>query len=186
MNDREIIALFLERNEQAIAETKAKYGSLCRAVARNMLRSAEDAEEGVSDVLLILWNNIPPEQPRSLKAYIAAVTKRCALSLLEKKSAAKRGGAAETGSLDELADCLPSKENVEHKADAKELARLINEWLGLLPAEDRVLFIRRYRFEDGIAELAEGRGEAAQKTVKRLFALRKKLKRFLEKEGFWV
>jgi len=42
MDDKEIIALYWERNTLAIDRTMEKYGSYCAAIARNILGSEED------------------------------------------------------------------------------------------------------------------------------------------------
>lgn len=47
MEDSEIIDLYWRRDESAVSETEKKYGALCRGVAQNILKSAEDAEECV-------------------------------------------------------------------------------------------------------------------------------------------
>ena len=66
MTDSEIIRLFLARDEQAIAETTAKYGKYCMTIAKDILDSEQDAEECVSDVYLKVWNSIPPaNEPHS-------------------------------------------------------------------------------------------------------------------------
>ena len=49
MEDTAIIDLYFAREERAIGETGKKYGSYCRTIAFNILRSREDAEECVSD-----------------------------------------------------------------------------------------------------------------------------------------
>ena len=61
--DREIIDLFFERDERAIAEASDKYGGMCRTVAYGILGSEGDAEECLSDAMLKAWQNIPPERP---------------------------------------------------------------------------------------------------------------------------
>ena len=60
MTDSDIIRLFFDRDEQAIAETTAKYGKYCMTIAKDILDSEQDAEECVSDVYLKVWNSIPP------------------------------------------------------------------------------------------------------------------------------
>ena len=45
MDDERIVGLFLIRSENAIAETKQKYGRYCYAIAYNILGSHEDSEE---------------------------------------------------------------------------------------------------------------------------------------------
>ena len=49
MEDNEIVALYWERNETAIAETEKKYGRYCYVIAYNVLYCHEDAEECVND-----------------------------------------------------------------------------------------------------------------------------------------
>ena len=61
MTDSDIIRPFFDRDEQAIAETTAKYGRYCMTIARDILVSEQDAEECVSDVYLKVWN-IPRRQ----------------------------------------------------------------------------------------------------------------------------
>ena len=41
MEDRDIIALYLERNQEAITETEKKYGRYCYSIAYNILYNAE-------------------------------------------------------------------------------------------------------------------------------------------------
>ena len=51
MDDREIIELFWQRDQRAVAEASDKYGGYCRAIAGRILPSPEDAEECVNDAL---------------------------------------------------------------------------------------------------------------------------------------
>ena len=41
MEDSDIIALYLERNESAIAKTAEKYGNYCKKIAENILPNWE-------------------------------------------------------------------------------------------------------------------------------------------------
>ena len=45
MEDQQIIDLYYQRNEQAITESEAKYGSYCHTIAKNILDCRETAEE---------------------------------------------------------------------------------------------------------------------------------------------
>lgn len=49
MEDANIIALFFERNEQAVQETDAAYGRKLYALSNRILNSRQDAEESVND-----------------------------------------------------------------------------------------------------------------------------------------
>ena len=50
MEDRDIVNLYWQRNEEAIRETASKYGGYCKSIAKNILGSNEDAEECVNDL----------------------------------------------------------------------------------------------------------------------------------------
>ena len=43
MEDSAIIDLYWAREEQALTETDAKYGGMCRTIAYNILSSREDS-----------------------------------------------------------------------------------------------------------------------------------------------
>ena len=49
MEDLQIIELYWNRDETAIKESQAKYGSYCSSIAYHILHSAEDAEECVGE-----------------------------------------------------------------------------------------------------------------------------------------
>ena len=70
MTDERIIALYFERNEDAIQETKNKYSRYLISVAQNIVSSREDAEECENSTYFATWNSIPPNRPRSLSAYL--------------------------------------------------------------------------------------------------------------------
>ena len=65
LEDSEIISLFYERSEQAIAELERKYGAAVRKTAANILDSKQDVEECANDTYLGAWNSIPPQNPNS-------------------------------------------------------------------------------------------------------------------------
>ena len=75
MDDKEIIALYWERNTLAIDRTMEKYGSYCAAIARNILGSEENAEECVNDTWLGAWNSIPPKRPEHLPGFLGKLTR---------------------------------------------------------------------------------------------------------------
>lgn len=64
MDDNRIIALYWSRSERAIAETDRKYGGYCRAIAGNILKSPEDAEECVSDTWFRAWDQYAAPKAR--------------------------------------------------------------------------------------------------------------------------
>ena len=51
MNDKDIIQLYLNRDQRALSATAKKYGKYCTSIAKNILGNNEDAEECVNDTL---------------------------------------------------------------------------------------------------------------------------------------
>ncbi len=184
MEDAAIIALYWERKESAIKETSDKYGRYLTKIAWNILSDREDAEESVNDTYLHAWNAMPPHRPQALAAFLGKITRHLSIDLYRKRHSAKRGGSEYALSLEELSDCVPGEGSPEEALDAKELAGHINGFLRDLAPEVRTLFIRRYYFFDPLADTASSLGMTESKAKTLLFRTRRKLKEYLEKEGY--
>lgn len=59
MDDSQIVALYWQRDEQAIVETDAKYGSYCMKISQNILSDRADSEENVNNAYLHAWEAMP-------------------------------------------------------------------------------------------------------------------------------
>ena len=180
MTDQEIISLYFARDEQAIAETSRLYGSMCMSTAMRVLDSRPDAEECVSDAYLKAWNSIPPDEPASLKAYVAVLTRRLSINRYHESRAAKRNRELEVA-FEEMEACIPAPEEA-----AGELPELLNEFLAGLKETDRRLFIRRYWYAMMPAELAKREGMTVNAVTVKLYKTRNKLRKFLEERGYKV
>ncbi len=181
MEDREIIALFLQRSEAAIEAVEKKYGTLCHSIAWNLLHSQEDATECVNDTWHGLWNTIPPQQPEKLGPFAARITRNLAMKRLSRQNALKRQG--ETVSYEELNQCIPDNKTVEQALEGKELTRLLDAFLDTLPEGDRNLFMRRYWFFDSVRQLSRSFGITENHVKIKLYRMRKALKLYLEQEA---
>lgn len=181
MEDEEILGLYMARNERAIAETEGKYGALCRAVAGNILKVPEDREEAVQDAYMGVWNAIPPASPRSLRAFICALTRRAALKLYDRLSAARRGGAV-TQSLEELSECVSGQSTPESELEERRTERVISDFLAAQSPEKRYVFLRRYWYFDSIEVICRRTGYSVPKVTNMLSRMRAKLRETLEKE----
>ena len=180
MDDRQIISLFYERSEQAIAELSKKYGDLCFKIAINILSDAQDAEECVNDAYLGARNNIPPQNPDPLRAYLCRIVRNLALKKLRTNTALKRGSRVDV-SLSELENCIPDNSFDEHLS-AKELTAQLNAFLSTLHRDDRVMFLKRYWFAEPLTEIAKTFGITEHNASVRLGRIRKKLHQYLNKE----
>ena len=185
MDDKHIIKLFHERNENAIAEVQTKYGALCHNISRNILHSDADSEECVSDTYLVLWNTIPPTQPDSLVAYIARIAQNLSTKRYHYNTAKQRNSIYDVA-LSELEDCIPCRESVEDCMDTAELSQYIDAFLDSLPKKNRVIFVRRYFFSDSVSDIAKIMDLDARKVTLSLYRTREKLKKYLVKKGVYL
>lgn len=183
MEDEDIIELFFLRDEAAISRTELKYGAKIRLAADAVLRNAEDAEECVNDAYLALWNSIPPEKPRNLCAYLTRTVRNVCIDRLKNRDAQKRGGGAVSEAIDELAEILPSSEDVENEVETRELSREISAFLRTLSKSDRLIFMYRYWLVLPTAEISRRLGFKDSRVRSSLSRTRLKLKKHLEKEG---
>ena len=184
MEDSEIIRLYWERSADAVAATDSKYGGYCRAIARNILDSEEDAEECVNDAWLKLWNAIPPQRPARLSAFLGKIVRNLALDRFQRTRAEKRGGGAMALVLEELSDCVSGGESVEQAIDRAELLAAINGFLGSLPKQKRDLFVLRYWYARPVADIAAQRGLSPGSVTMSLKRSREQLKTYLKERGF--
>ena len=185
MKDSQIISLFFQRDEAAIAETDKKYGTFCYNIALNILSINADAEECVNDTYFQAWNAIPPQRPDKFGAWLGRVVRNIAINLWNKNHRKKRYAGMEK-LLNELEDCIPSPVTVEHKIEEKELTGVLNTWLASLSDDDRILFVRRYWNGEILNELAAEYRVPPRNMAKRMYRLRQNLKMKLEKEGYWL
>lgn len=184
MEDERIIELYFQRNEEAIRQTEAAHGHKLYKLAYGILNSQEDSEESVSDTYLKAWESIPPTRPTYFYAYLAKICRFLCFGKLDWKNAAKR--KAEVVELTaEMELCIPDLSR-ERQLEAKELGRLLNEFLGQLDEESRNIFMRRYWFSDSVEEIAQRFRFSQSKVKTRLFRARNQLRSFLEKEGYQV
>lgn len=183
MEDREIVALFRQRSERAIAELAAKYGRVCQRVAENILRDRRDAEECVNDAYLGVWNTVPPASPDPLVSYVCRIVRNQAVMKYHAAAARKRNSHYDVA-LDELEDCFAATETAETALAASELSAALDRFLDTLAREERVLFVRRYWFADSMEELAQRFHISRNHAAVRLARTRGKLKNYLRKEGY--
>lgn len=187
MDDSEVLALFAARDERAIGEIKRKYGAVCLRTAKNILRTDEDAEEVLSDVLLALWNAIPPAKPENLLAFSVRITRNLSCKKADALRASKRGGDNILLPMEELEEFLADGgETPEQALDAKLLRDAITDFLRRQRADDRKLFLRRYWYNQTQKELADAFGLSESGVRVRLKKLCESLKKELRERGFLV
>ena len=182
MEDKQIVALYLQRNEQALAETAAKYGHYCFSIANNILENPADAEETVNDAYLGVWAAIPPHRPVILSTFVGKITRRLAIKRWQMNRAQKRGGGEMELALEELSECIPAGNTVESALETARLSKALNQFILTLPKPQRSVFVCRYWYLDSIDAIAQRFGFSRSKVKSMLSRTRKKLYTYLQKE----
>ena len=184
MEDQEIVALFWNRDENAIDETAKKYGNFCYSIAYKILSNHEDSEESVNDTYIDAWNSIPPHKPEALSSFLGKITRRIAIDRWRINSAEKRGGGETALVLDELEECISNENDIETDMERKFLVETLNAFLGTLSVSERKVFVCRYFYMDSVESVSEQFGFSKGKVKSMLFRTREKLRIYLQKEGF--
>lgn len=184
MEDNEIVELFWQRDPQALAAAADKYTAYCRTVADHILQSPEDTEECLNDAWLRAWNAMPPQRPRNLKLFLARIARNLALDRYSARKAEKRGGGEMELVLDELAECLPDRTDVEREYEGRELEQFVRSFVRGLPAREGNVFVRRYFYAESAAEIGKRYGLTGNHVMVILSRTRAKLQKQLKKEGY--
>lgn len=182
--DQAIIELYESRDESAVTETDAVFGAYCYTVAYNILNNREDAEECVNDTYLAVWNAIPPAKPASLRAFLTRIVRNLALNRYKEQHRDKRGGGVVPMVLEELSEVVSGSEDISAEYERRELLANIYACLMKLSPRDRGIFVGRYLQMETTAALAARFGVKEPQVLLILSRVRKKLKIYLEKEGY--
>ena len=185
MDDKRIIELFLARDEEAIKKTQEKYGALCRSIAANILTASEDVDECVNDVMFGLWNAIPPDEPKDLKAYIAKAVRNRARDISREVNAWKRGGRVQVVG-DEFLSLLDDGTDLASDFEAKRAGEIISRVLESLGENDKKIFVMRYWLGMDISQIMHQMNFGESRVKVSLHRTRKKLADELGKRGIIV
>ena len=184
IDDKKIIELYFERNQQAIKKTDIKYGKLCHKIAYNVRNNRQDSEECVNDTYLGVWNRIPPARPGNFKSYISTIVRNISIDKFRKLKAQKRS-ANMVMALDELADVLPDERYAPGRND-EEIGKSISIFLYKQKEEIRRVFLLKYFYFESNIAIAERCGFTERKVTHMLAHTRAQLKEYLIKEEIYL
>ena len=185
MKDEKIIELFFARDENAIKETEKKYGDLCRYVAGNILALREDVEECISDVMLKIWQSIPPDRPDDLAAYIGVSVRNSALNRSRSINAWKRGGQVQIVG-EEFLSLMDDGSDLASDYESRRAGMIIDSFLESMKKNDKKIFVMRYWFDLTIEQISEQTGFGKSKIKMSLMRSRNRLAEKLRKEGIII
>lgn len=186
MTDEGIVNLYWDRNEAAITETDLKYGRYCFSISHNILSNKEDSDECVNDTYNAAWNSMPPQRPVILSAFLGKIVRNISLNRYKELNAQKRGGNQMELILDELGEIASDMPGPDDRVIQTQLVKAINEFLVGLPAEKRIMFVRRYWYADDIGAIAKRMGMSANNVSVEIRRIRLKLRGYLIERGFDV
>ena len=183
MDDKQIINLFFQRDEDAINAVDEKYGSKLNALAANILQSREDGLECVNDTYMKAWNSIPPARPEYLFAFLAASARNIAIDMIRKNTAEKRR-AKVVELTKELEECIGDG-GLQAHLDKEDIGEMLSHFLETVDKNKRIIFLRRYWYSDSIRDISE-RMQMSESAVKvTLHRMRKELRKYMESEGLY-
>ncbi len=182
MDDVSIIALYFDRDERAIDETKTAYGRYIYSVAYRILESDPDSEECENETYLRAWKSIPPTRPCCFLAFLGKICRNLALNRYRDEKRRRPCGAEII--LDEIGEILPDTQG--DITEEMELRDALNEFLGALSKTKRKIFIKRYFYMYDVKEIARDLGIGVSNVKVSLMRIRGELRKFLEERGIVI
>jgi RNA polymerase sigma-70 factor (ECF subfamily) len=183
MQDQIIVEKLFGRSEEGLTLLDSRYRRLSLGVMAGILDNAADREECYNDLLLAIWNSIPPQRPLCLEAYVCALSRRIAIDRYRRNTRDKRN-APYTLMLSELEDGVPDTPCAEDEDGV--ITAAINDFLKKLDPTTRVLFVRRYIRCESVEELAARFDMSPNAVSSRLYRARVKLCKYLYKENIRI
>lgn len=182
MKDEAIVDLYLQKDQQAITASSAKYGSKLRQISFNIVQNNSDAEECENDTYLSAWNSIPPNSPKTfLFSFLAKVIRNLSINVYNKNHTQSRY-ANIVELTKEMEECIPSPTDEACKIADSEFTESINKFLKTLAKEERDIFVHRYWYSEPIKSVSEKFHISESKTKSMLMRTRQKLKNHFESE----
>lgn len=185
-DDEKIVDMYWQRNPNAIQETDQKYGPLLRNVAYNILFDSLDCEECRNDTYLRIWNSIPSTRPAAFAAYIVQIMRRIALDRYKEKSRQKRIPSQLTVSIEDLRRSISSGMPVDEAYEAKEVGKLITDYVESLNDRQKYIFVGRYYMAESVEKLAAELSISERTAYREIDKIKHGLKEYLERNGVYV
>ena len=183
--DEKIVDLYWQRDPDAIQKTDQQYGPLLRNVAYNILFDAQDCEECQNDVYLKIWNTIPSTRPPKFYAYLMQIMRQIAIDRYREKSRKKRIPSQLTISLEEL-EAMGGAPSVEEVYEAKEVGKLISDYVRSLNKRQRYIFFDRYYMAEPVEKTAADLAISVRTAYYEIEKIRQGLQAHWERNGVHV
>lgn len=177
-DDEKLLKRLKNDDTAALDEIITKYSRYAGTVILNQLGGfavIEDAEEMVSDVFVSLWNHRHQLRTDNLRGWLAAASRNEARSFLRKQH-------IETVDPD---DCVIIDENdLQENMETAEKESFLRDSLSLLDSQSREIFIRRFYYNQTVADISSDMSLNLSNVKSRLQRGKQKLKEALLRGGY--
>ena len=177
LSDKKIISAITARDERMLAFVVQKYSKLLWKIAASILNnaaSAQDVEECVADVFIYLWQYPEKYDPdkAKLSSWLSIVARSKAVDSYRRITRKKEIFIEEI-----LVESLGYAENDAADEEKDKLRSCIDE----LDEKEKELIMRRYYYEQKPAEIAVALDMPKKQVENRLYYVRQKLRKMMEK-----
>lgn len=183
IDDGELVAALKEGQEQAYRELIRRYQAKLRNLAYGMTLDAEDSLDIVQDVFLKVYRKIDRfEGKSSLYTWLRRITVNECLNWKRKWSRRFRWQhqSIDDESFYESTEMSNEKDIPENIYRKKELEKLLEEGLNILPENSRMVFVLKESEGLSYEEIGRLLGISRGTVSSRLFYAREKLREFLK------
>ncbi len=177
LNDKKIISAIAARDERMLAFVVQKYSKILWKIAASILinaASVQDVEECVADVFIYLWQYPEKYDPdkAKLSSWLSIVARSKAVDSYRRITRKKEIFIEEI-----LVESLGYAENDAADEEKDKLRSCIDE----LDEKEKELIMRRYYYEQKPAEIAVALDMPKKQVENRLYYVRQKLRKMMEK-----
>ena len=178
LNDKKIISAIAARDERMLAFVVQKYSKILWKIAASILinaASVQDVEECVADVFIYLWQYPEKYDPdkAKLSSWLSVVARSKAVDSYRRITRKREVSMEEI-----LMESLGHAENNVADEEKDKLRSCIDE----LDEKEKELVMRRYYYEQKPAEIAVALDMPKKQVENRLYYVRQKLRKMMEKQ----
>ena len=183
LNDKKIISAITARDERMLAFVVKKYSKLLWKIAASVLinaASVQDVEECVADVFIYLWQYPEKYDPdkAKLSSWLSVIARSKAVDsyrrIIRKREISMEEIVVESLGFAEIA----ADDEIEERYSREKLQLCIEG----LNEKEKELIIRRYYYEQKPAEIAVALDIPKKQVENRLYYVRQKLRKMMEKQ----
>lgn len=179
MKESKLIKQYMQNKELNIEEVIEDYTNYIYIVVKNrdLKLSDEDIEEIISDVFLAVWKNQKNlDTNKEMSAYLTGIAKNVYSKKIRKFK--------NIVDIEKYENILYNDENIDDKIEETQKSNMIMAEIYAMKKEDKDIFILYYYYSKSMKEIAKELKITEYKVKSRLFRIRKKLKKILEKRGY--